>query len=133
MVTLWPALLRWLWTSPPKSPNQVGGFLPFHLRIAAQNCNSLNVSTSCEKQLKKLTAILELNSDIIFLSDLRLSNATATKEIEKVFACNQVNNFRFFHNSSKNSRGTGILLSNKLDFNCVEEYRDREENILAMH
>ena len=43
------------------------------LSFSIQNCNSLNVSTSCPKQVKKIKAILDLDTDVIFLSDLRFN------------------------------------------------------------
>ncbi len=65
--------------------------------ISAQNCNSLNVSTECDKQLAKLIAITDLRTDIIFLSDIRLNKGTAQLEkITKIFACNSNKNYKFF-------------------------------------
>lgn len=62
-----------------------------NISIAAQNCNSLNISTTCPKQLKKLYSITELGTDLIFLSDLRLSNNTNNiRDLENSFlACNR--------------------------------------------
>jgi hypothetical protein len=44
------------------------------LTFAAQNCNSLNVSANCPKQLKKIAALISLSASIIFLSDTRLNS-----------------------------------------------------------
>ncbi len=63
------------------------------LTISMQNCNSLNVSTDCDKQLAKLIAITALCTDIIFLSDVRLNDdAFAIDKISKVFLCNNNRN-----------------------------------------
>jgi hypothetical protein len=116
---------RWSRISPvvPSYANQVGGPVPLNLYLASQNCNSLNVSTSCEKQLKKVTLILELCTSIIFLSDLRLGNSETVQELEKTFKCNKICSYSFFHNLSKNKRGVGILINNKLNFDVVADFR----------
>jgi hypothetical protein len=103
-----------------------------NLSFSSQNCNSLNISTSCEKQVKKISAIVTLRTCLIFLSDLRLSNPEAKSEIEKTFACNKIKNYRFFHNSSKSKRGVGILIDCNYNFTVLETYTDPEENILGL-
>jgi hypothetical protein len=42
--------------------------------FSAQNCNSLNISTCFEKQLKKIAPIVSGGFDFVFLGDLRLGN-----------------------------------------------------------
>ena len=88
-----------LWTRHPVSPNQaglIGGHLAAdaavtlaailsNLTIGIQNCNSLNVSTNCPKQLKKVKAIMDMNHDVIFLSDIRLNNSDSVTDLEAVF------------------------------------------------
>jgi exonuclease III len=102
------------------------------ISFASQNCNSLNISTNCDKQLKKISSIVTLGICLIFLSDLRLSNADAKNEIERTFSCNKIKNYKFYHNSSKNKRGVGILLDTNYNFNIVSTYADRDENILGL-
>jgi exonuclease III len=104
------------------------------LTFSAQNCNSLNISTECDKQLSKLIAITALRTDIIFLSDIRLNLGIAQIEkIRKIFACNSNKNYDFFYNSSAPRRGVGISVSKSLDI-CVESsYTDKSENILGLH
>ncbi len=105
-----------------------------NISIAAQNCNSLNISTTCPKQLKKLYSITELGTDLIFLSDLRLSNNTNNiRDLENSFlACNR-KQYIFFYNSTRNSRGTGILIAQGCGMTVIEEFRDINENILGLH
>jgi hypothetical protein len=82
------------------------------LTISLQNCNSLNVSTDCDKQLAKLIAITALCSDIIFLSDIRLNDDNgAIDKISKVFLCNNNRNYYFHYNSPYSRRGVGILIA----------------------
>jgi hypothetical protein len=69
---------------------------------------------------------------MILLSDLRLCSKKNADDISKTFSCNKINAYNFFHNSTKNKRGVGILISSKLDYTCLEEYRDIDENILAL-
>ncbi len=105
-----------------------------NISIAAQNCNSLNISTSCPKQLKKLYSIAELGTDIIFLSDLRLNNnVNNIRDLENSFlSCNK-KQYVLFQNSTKNSRGTGILIAQNSGITVIDEFRDANENILGLH
>jgi exonuclease III len=129
------------------SPNQVFDSseaptpLPIHtyftkfpqVTFSAQNCNSLNISTECEKQLTKLIAITALCTDIIFLSDLRLNKGSAqVKKIRKIFTCNSNKSYDFYFNSSMSKRGVGILLSRSLTYSIKSEYSDTSENILGL-
>jgi exonuclease III len=61
-----------------------------------------------------------------------LSNADAKNEIERTFSCNKIKNYKFYHNSSKNKRGVGILLDTNYNFNIVSTFADRDENILGL-
>jgi exonuclease III len=97
-----------------------------NLSFSAQNCNSLNISTNCPKQVKKIAAILALQTTFVFLSDLRLNSDT-----------NTVNNFfspryQFFHNSTTNRRGVGILINSQLIFSNLVEIKDKNNNILGI-
>ena len=104
-----------------------------NLSLGIQNCNSLNVSTNCPKQLKKIKAIADLNCDVIFLSDLRLNNRDSVSDLEKIFRVSNNKQYNFIYNSSSNSRGTGILLSSNRDWQIVDTFRDEAENILGIH
>ena len=104
-----------------------------NLSVGIQNCNSLNVSTNCPKQLKKIKAITDMSHDIIFLSDLRLSNSDAVSDLKTIFCSTANNQYNFLYNSSRNSRGTGILLTTSREWNIIDTYRDESENILGIH
>ena len=109
-------------------------YLLCNFTIGIQNCNSLNVSTSCPKQLKKICAISSMDCDIIFLSDLRLNNnSTVVKDLENVFLTAGNRQYIFFHNSTMNKRGVGILITQNLGLVVIDEFRDTDENILALH
>ena len=93
---------------PPPALDEV----PVRLNVtfSAQNCNSLNVSGLTKNTRSKVTSILNLNTDIILLSDLRLGNKA--KYVSDLFRLK----YRFHHNSSMNRRGVAILVRNELDF-----------------
>ncbi len=133
--------MRWKLTSPnhPPPPGGTSNFqLPVvqnfpRLSFSIQNCNSLNISTVCDKQLAKISAVCALNTDIIMLSDLRLnSDLEHIDKIEKLFLYNKSKPYKFLHNSSKNSRGVGILLAHNLDINIISSNKDEDENILHL-
>jgi exonuclease III len=73
-----------------------------------------------------------LNTTFIFLSDLRLGGGHSDRDIKKNFECNRIKNYDFFHNSSKNKRGVGILIDKTLIYSVTAEYRDASENILGL-
>ncbi len=133
--------MRWRLTSPNHPSPPIGApssQLPVPLNFpklsfSIQNCNSLNISTVCDKQLTKISAICALNTDIILLSDLRLnSDLENIEKIEKLFLYNKNKSYKFFHNSSKNSRKVGILIAYNLDTNIVFTNKDEDENILHL-
>ncbi len=68
-----------------------------HISLSSQNCNSLNISTECDKQLSKVVAISSLCTNIIFLSDIRLgANASHVNKLEKLFLTNTSKSYNFF-------------------------------------
>jgi len=104
------------------------------ISFGIQNCNSLNISTSCPKQTKKLRAILDIDTDIVFLSDIRLNNSQENiRDIENIFLSGGSKQYKFIYNSSMAKRGVGILISNQLSFDLIEDFHDTDENILGLH
>ena len=68
-------------------------------------------------QKNKLYGITKLRTDIIFISDLRLSNRNLGSNIEELkgnFLMNPYGAYKFFYNSSMNKRGIGILIKNDI-------------------
>ena len=104
-----------------------------NLTLGIQNCNSLNVSTNCPKQFKKIKAITDMNCDVIFLSDLRLNNKDSVKDLEAIFRATSSKQYNFIYNSTGNSRGSGILMATNRDWNIIDTFRDEAENILGIH
>jgi exonuclease III len=70
-------------------------------------------------QTLKICGITKLKSDVIFLSDIRISNKnliSSADDIKNFFLNNPYEKYNFFFNSTKNKRGVGILIKNSL--NC---------------
>jgi exonuclease III len=107
-----------------------------NLTISCLNCNSLNMSdVSKLNQNRKLLAVTKLKSDIILLSDIRLSNKnkiSCSSDLEKCFRTNPFGNYEFYHNSTMNKRGVGILLCNMLSGTVLNRKDDPDENYLLL-
>ena len=107
-----------------------------NLSFASINCNSLNMSAINKNlQKNKLYGITKLKADVIFLSDIRLSNRNLTSNIDDIcrtFLINPYCSYRFLFNSSQNKRGTGILIKNNILFTEFGRAADEEENFLAI-
>ena len=118
------------------SNNNLGMELVKRLCFSSINCNSLNLSSSTKpNQTKKIYAIVKLKSDIIFLSDIRLSTNNVTNAIGRLkrdFELNPFQSYKFLYNSSKNKRGVGILIKNNIGVSDTEIVKDHEENLLAV-
>ena len=97
-----------------------------NMSFSAQNCNSFNVSGITKNTRLKVTSILNLNTEIIFLSDIRLGNKA--RYISDLFRLK----YRFYSNSTMNRRGVAILIRNDFDFTLSNTYPDADENILLI-
>jgi exonuclease III len=104
-----------------------------HITSAAQNCNSLNISTECDKQLTKIVAITSLCTNVIFLSDIRMGcSSEHSEKISKMFLTNSTKKYQFIFNSSKSSRGVGMLIDSSLLSTVLSIYKCPTENILGV-
>jgi exonuclease III len=106
------------------------------LTFSSINCNSLNMSMSSKcNQALKIQGITKLNTDIIFLSDIRLSNkylVSAANDIEKMFLSNPIASYTFMFNSTKNKRGVGILIKKGADISVQDRWDEPDENALLL-
>ena len=103
------------------------------LSVSAINCNSLNMSAiTSYHQTLKIHGIVQLRTDIIFLSDIRLGSKSSITVFKKMFQTNPYGSYEFYYNSSTNSRGVGILIKTNLNVSVRAEARDSSENILAL-
>ncbi len=53
-------------------------------------------------------------------------------KIKKMFLTNSNKQYHFYYNSSRNSRGVGILIDDSLQHSILSIYNDSHENILAL-
>jgi exonuclease III len=106
------------------------------LSISCINANSLNMSSGNKPaQLRKLYGILKLRTDIICLSDVRISNkclVSSENDIKKILLNNPYGPYHAIFNSTKNKRGVGILIHNNVAFSAEETVRDPEENYILV-
>jgi len=110
----------------------IGSSIP-DMTYAVQNCNSLNISTVCHKQLTKICALTALCTDIIFISDVRLNaEPEHTDKIKKLLVYNDNHSYDSYFHSSNNARGVGILISKNLTYKVIKRYEDTDENILGL-
>jgi exonuclease III len=104
--------------------------------VSVLNCNSLNMSASAKwNQTLKICGITKLKSDVIFLSDVRLSNknlVSASGDIKKNFINNPYEKYDMFYNSTKNKRGVAILIKNSIQYEILEQKNSDCENILLL-
>jgi hypothetical protein len=85
--------------------------------------------------MRKFYGILSLKTDIIFVSDIRLCNKNGVGDLgfaNKIFATSPYGSYSFIHNSRTNSHGVGILVKKSLNFSCLGEARDEEDNYLLV-
>jgi exonuclease III len=72
----------------------------------------------------------------VLLSDILLCNGAGGSNIAELntsFKINPHSSYKFFHHSTKNKRGVGILIKYSLAFAVLGEARDEDENYLALH
>jgi exonuclease III len=106
------------------------------LTISSINCNSFNSSIASKANQKlKINGITKLGTDIIFISDLRLSNknrVSCAEEVKKMFLINKFDSYDLYHNSTQNKRGVGILINKKICHSLQRIILDPEENFLLL-
>jgi exonuclease III len=86
-------------------------------------------------QTLKICGITKIKTDIIFLSDVRVSNkslVSSLDELKSSFLSNPYEKYKLFINSSKNKRGVGILIKNSIPVDISEQYGSEDENLLLL-
>jgi len=73
-----------------------------------------------------------MGADVIFLSDTRIPDQSCAKKIQQSFNANCNDSYEIIWHSTKNSRGVAILVSRKLNFEFIDEFKDNDENILCL-
>jgi exonuclease III len=77
----------------------------------------------------KMVAVTRSESDIIFLCDTRLNSNKQIAGIKDIMKKFKFLGYTLYHNSTKNSRGTAMLISNKLSYNLEDTFSDADCNI----
>jgi hypothetical protein len=106
------------------------------LTVSAINCNSLNSSVASKSNRNlKIHGVTKLGTDLILISDLRLSNkqlVSCAEDVKRLFQLNMYAGYDCFFNSTMNKRGVGILFNKKISYIVQEQRADREENYLLL-
>jgi exonuclease III len=87
-------------------------------------------------QTLKICGITKLKSDIIFLSDLRVSNknlVSAADDLTKMFQNNPYGKYEFHYNTTMNKRGVGILIKCALQTKVIAKRYTPNENVILLH
>jgi exonuclease III len=101
-----------------------------NLNFACQNVCSLNVSKPSKRMYEKLTS--NCGSDIIFISDNRMNSDKQIAGVNNITKKLGFMGYSIDHNSSKNSRGVAIIISNKLVYTVLDDFKDDLCNIILM-
>ena len=75
-------------------------------------------------QTLKIHGKVQLKSDIIFLSDIRLgkrSDERCISLLSKMFLTNPYGSYDFYYNSTMSNRGVGILIKKNLNVSVLAE------------
>ena len=86
----------------------------------------MNVSALTKNTKMKVASIINLNSDIIFLSDVRLGNKV--KYVSDLFRLR----YKFFSHSTQARRGVAVLIRNEINFTINRIIKDDEENCMFL-
>ena len=98
--------------------------------LAAQNVRSFNCSDlSFRSTQSKLFSILHGNPDIIFISEVKLSNPSFVTKITDFL---KFRNYSFYVNSSNSSRGVAIIIKNTLFHTATIIHKCPSENALLL-
>jgi exonuclease III len=93
--------------------------------LCIQNCNSLNV-TSIKNQDIKISAVTNYGTDLILLSDTRMNGK------DKILSEKFRLRYKVYANSTRNSRGVAVLISNNIHHEVLETIKDPQENYILL-
>jgi hypothetical protein len=102
------------------------------LNFSCQNVCSLNISKPGKKNHAKLLTVTKNGSEIIFLCDTRLNSNIQIAGVNDIEKKCRFLGFSLFHNSNINSRGTAILISNKVKYAITDSFSDENCNMLLL-
>jgi exonuclease III len=105
------------------------------ISIASKNCNSLNISSNKNFNIKtnklssKIIEILKTNCDVYLLQDLRLSSSSNHVILKKELECHKYGSYESHINSNKSNRGTAILFRRNLNYKVIRQFFSLCNNI----
>ena len=110
-----------------------------NIKIESQNINSFSLSSAdnynpvLDKFNCKLTSILKNKPDIVLLQDTRIGEGFANNIIGKKLQLNMFGNFSIYSQStSSSSRGTAVLINNRLNYEVFGIYRSECNNVILL-
>jgi len=95
------------------------------ISFCIQNCNSLNVTTIKNQDIK-ISAVVNYGTDVILLSDTRMNGKDLI--LSEKFRLR----YKMYANSTRNSRGVAVLISNNIHHEVLETIRDPDENYILL-
>ena len=81
---------------------------------------------------KKKKCVTRAKADIIFLSDTRLNSDNQIVGVNNLTKKFKFLGYDFFHNSKGPNRGTGILISSKLQSEIINTESDEDGNFIVL-
>jgi exonuclease III len=104
------------------------------LIFACQNVRvcSLNISKPNKKTHSKLITVTRSGADVIFLCDTRLNSDKQIAGVNDIVKKIRFMGYSFYHNSRNNSRGTAVLLSNRINYAIRDTFCDENCNMLLL-
>ncbi len=102
------------------------------INFSCQNVCSLNISKPGKKTHTKLLTVTKNGSEIIFLCDTRLNSDVQIAGVNDIEKKCKFLGYTMVHNSHLYSRGTAILISNKVKYVITDSFRDENCNILLL-
>jgi exonuclease III len=95
------------------------------ISFCIQNCNSLNVTTIKNQDIK-ISAVVNYGTDVILLSDTRMNGKDLI--LSEKFRLR----YKMYANSTRNSRGVAVLISNNIHHEVLETIRDPDKNYILL-
>ena len=90
------------------------------------------MSTINETTEQKIKCVTRAKADIIFLSDTRLNSDNQIVGVNNLTKKFKFLGYDFFHNSKGPNRGTGILISSKLQSEIINTESDEDGNFIVL-
>jgi hypothetical protein len=102
------------------------------LNFACQNVCSLNISKPNKKTHSKLITVTRSGADVKLLSDTRLNSDKQIAGVNDIEKKIRFMGYSFYHNSKKNSRGTAVLISKRINYEITDTFCDANCNMLLL-